>query len=268
MDHYPDEASSESLITMEDDDATTVNGTATPVASPVQVKRCDELKQGESGSLSCQIKELQLPSTRKTIYEAWTLTYNWPTAQMDKRHDILNCTWWLNFPVGEGHVSIIEPKTHYSQKELASVVSAAHEQHPSRTTWSYDEDVEDRLRRLDRPVQEELYRLLRDRTENASNQFRRREYRIVVMTEVHGGDMTDACSRPRGQKRLFHCLRKGKKPMAPHVEYRVILRGSEVKRNDAGWGVYDRYAKPWKLADEAELANARDKYGYQEILDC
>ncbi|KAK7741840.1 hypothetical protein SLS53_004906 [Cytospora paraplurivora] len=268
MDYYPDEASSESLITMEDDDATTINGTATPVSPRVQVKRDDELKYCESGSLSCQTRELQLPATRKTIYEAWTLTYKWPTAQMNKRHDILNCTWWLNFPAGQGHVSTIEPKTHYSQKELASVVSAAREQHPSRTTWSCDEDVEYRLRRLDRPVQEELYRLLRDRTENASNLFRRREYRIVVMTEVHGGEMTDACPRLRGNKRWFHFLRKGKKPIAPHVEYRVILRGSEVKRNDAGWGVYDRYAKPWKLADEAELANARAKDGYQEILDC
>lgn len=164
----------------------------------------------------------------------------------------------------------IEPKTHFDQKELARVVSRIREQHkPWTFSWSgsYDDEVESRLRKLALPVQNELYRLLQDRTRNSSNAFRRREYKLVVLVEVPGGDMTDAGSRIPGDERWIDRLRKRRRLKAPHVEYRVILRGDEVARNDAGWGVYDRYSQPWKIADKVELASVRENNRYQKILD-
>lgn len=165
----------------------------------------------------------------------------------------------------------IEPKTQFDQKELAEVVCCVRDQHKLKLFRSknYDKDVENRLRNLDWTVQDELYKLIRDRTENASNAFRRREYKLVVLLDVPGGEMTDAGTGPQCNKRWCRLMRKLKRTnnKAPQVEYRVILRGNEVLRSDAGWGAYDRYAQPWKLADEAELANAREKSGYQKILN-
>lgn len=168
-----------------------------------------------------------------------------------------------------GRVMSIEPKTQFDQKELAEVVCCVRDAHKPKLfrPGSYDKDVETRLRNLDWSVQDELYKLIRDRTENSSNAFRRREYKLVVLLEVPGGEMTDAGTGPQYNKGWSRMMNKLKRNKAPHVEYRVILRGNEVLSNNAGWGVYDRYAQPWKLADEAELASAREKSGYQEILN-
>lgn len=170
-----------------------------------------------------------------------------------------------------GFVMSVDPKVHFGQEELATVVDCTREQHDARSRLvprSYDGEVERRLRTLNSSVQTELYKLLRDRTENASSAFRRREYKLAVLLEVLGGDMTDAGSEPRGRGSWLDRMRQRMmKPRVPHVEYRLILRGDEVRTNDAGWGLYDRYAKPWKLADEAEMASVREKLGYCKLLD-
>lgn len=163
----------------------------------------------------------------------------------------------------------IEPKTQFGQNELAEVVSCVRGRHKPKLfgSRSYDIDVETRLRKIDWSVQDELYKLIRDRTENSSSSFRRREYKLAVLLEVPGGEMTDAGAGAQCNKAWCKMMRKLKRTKVPHVEYRVILRGNEVLSSDAGWGAYDRYTHPWRLADEAELANAREKSGYQEILN-
>lgn len=168
-----------------------------------------------------------------------------------------------------GRVMSIEPKTQFGQKDLADVVYCARDQYKPGLfePRNYDKGVETRLRNLDWAVQDELYKLIRDRTENASNAFRRREYKLVVLLEVPGGEMTDAGTGVQCNKRWCRMMRKLKGTKAPCVEYRVILRGNEVMSSDPGWRAYDRYSQPWRLADEAELAKAREKSGYQEILD-
>ncbi|KAK7712841.1 hypothetical protein SLS63_012269 [Diaporthe eres] len=166
-------------------------------------------------------------------------------------------------------VMSIEPKTQFGQKELAEVVNLVRDQHKPKLFGprNYNRDVENRLRSLDWTVQDELYKLIRDRSENTSNAFRRREYKLVVLLPVPGGEMTDAGTGKQCNKMWCRMKRKLRRSEAPNVEYRVILRGHEVRSSDAGWGAYDRYAQPWKLADEAELASAREKSGYQEILN-
>lgn len=186
------------------------------------------------------------------------------------------------------------PQTYFEQEDLAAVVDRAKSRYEPLTFVSrdYDGDLERRLRKLDWKVQDELYALIKDRTDHASNSFRRREYKLAVLLEVPGGEMTDAGSSYSqsplpGAKTWMESLsssspsaslspwlnwgsgmrRRRDRKASSHVEYRVVLRGCEVKINDAGWGVYDRYAQPWKLADEAELASVREKSdGYQALL--
>lgn len=179
---------------------------------------------------------------------------------------------WTTTNYEPGEVVATVPQNHFDQAELSATVDRARKQYEPLTFVScdYEGDLERRLRRLDVPVQEELYSLIRDRTENASNSFRRREYKLVVLARVPGGEMTDASSSS-WVSRSLGCVtaRKGRDRRASsHVEYRVILRGSEVKANDAGWGVYSRYSQPWKLADEADLANRNEKGdGYKTLLE-
>lgn len=125
----------------------------------------------------------------------------------------------------------------------------------------YAADLEARLRTLDWKVQDEIYELLGDRVQSSSNAFRRREWRVVVLTEVPGGELTDA---PTGFG-TASCLcnagagagdDRGVNAM-PVTEYRLILRGTETKVNDAGWGYYNRYSRPWKTADEREIGEKR-----------
>jgi len=144
-----------------------------------------------------------------------------------------------------------------------------------------DQDLERRLRRLDWAVQDEIYDLLSDRVQSSSNAFRRRDWKVVVLVEVPGGELTcegsatvkksptkrkwflrnEDGSRRRWVTKLlpFHCLasrergeRKNKKKL-PITEYRLILCGTETKASDEGWGQYNRYSRPWSDIDEKEL---------------
>lgn len=205
----------------------------------------------------------QLPASSKTIYECWSITYCRPRRGTRS---------WLKLGNSEpGNVVSAAPQTHFDQEELTTVVDRARNQYQPLTYASrdYDEHLERRLRRLDWVVQDELCGLIRDRTENASNSFRRREYKLVVLVGVPGGEMTDAGSVSRTKTwsewlswpgSLLGCGRRSRDhKTSSHVEYRVILRGTEVKRNDTGWGLYSRYAQPWKRADEAALASVKGK---------
>lgn len=221
----------------------------------------------------------QLPSSSKNVYEAWTLIYRRPNRRLQGWTKFLWYKFRKTVRTEPGKVLALNPKVHFEQEELSDVINQAKVQYRPRsnrrtsgTSATYDEDVERRLRTLEIPVQDELYKLLRDRAEHASNSYRRREYKLVVLLEVPGGEMTDAGTGPQAvnknkNKRTLRDVWKGKAAVqAPHVEYRVILRGSEVKTNAAGWGIYNRYAQPWRLADEIDVINAREKSGYQELL--
>lgn len=132
----------------------------------------------------------------------------------------------------------------------------------------YAADLERRVRALDWRVQDEIYELLSDRVQSSSNAFRRRDWRVVALTEVPGGELTDA---PTGFRAFGEVKRgwfgfgktrrlsvKAKRwPDMPVTEYRLILRGAETKTNDQGWGHYNRYSRPWRAADEKDIGDRR-----------
>lgn len=137
----------------------------------------------------------------------------------------------------------------------------------------YAADLEQRIRGLDWKVQDEIYDLLSDRVQSSSNAFRRREWRVVVLAQIPGGELTDSptgFSPAAGKKRRWLGLGSGSwtwKEVAgaktkwdsemPVTEYRLILRGTESKANDHGWGYYNRYSRPWRMADEKEIGEKR-----------
>lgn len=130
----------------------------------------------------------------------------------------------------------------------------------------YATDLEARLRGLDWKVQDEIYELLSDRVQSSSTAFRRREWRVVVMSEVPGGEMTDAptghgqvCGGKLRKWKTGKMGRRGPRgvPDMPITEYRLILRGTETKKNEQGWGCYNRYSRPWRAADEKEIGERR-----------
>lgn len=127
----------------------------------------------------------------------------------------------------------------------------------------YAADLEARIRRLDWKVQDEIYELLGDRMQSSSNAFRRRDWRVVVLSEVPGGELTDQPTgfgafdeREKGWKRGGG-MGDGRPHNLPVTEYRLILRGTETRANDQGWGHYNRYSRPWRDADEKELGQRR-----------
>ncbi|KAK4249278.1 hypothetical protein C7999DRAFT_30333 [Corynascus novoguineensis] len=127
----------------------------------------------------------------------------------------------------------------------------------------YAAELERRIRQLDWKVQDEVYELLSDRVQSSSNAFRRREWRVVVLTEVPGGELTDQPTGFQGfgetESRWFSGRdnKKRRQHEMPVTEYRLILRGTETRTNDQGWPHYNRYSRPWRDADEKELGYRR-----------
>ncbi|KAL2266810.1 hypothetical protein VTJ83DRAFT_6162 [Remersonia thermophila] len=149
---------------------------------------------------------------------------------------------------------------------------------PAGSDWAvYAADLEARLRALDWAVQDEIYELLNDRLQSSSTAFRRREWRVVAMSQIPGGELTDAPTGfgygNNGGGKDGERLRKwfaswrwretapeklacGPAEM-PVTEYRLILRGSETRVDDQGWPHYNRYSRPWRAADDKETGDLR-----------
>jgi hypothetical protein len=221
---------------------------------------------------------------------------------------VCGLTLWRQFEREEGSILSVVPNTHFAQDELAATVAlheasvaAAHGRQQQRKKrrlskvqpdqaqgqgmmgvgvggggWEgalYAADLEQRIRGLDWKVQDEIYDLLSDRVQSSSNAFRRREYRVVVMAQIPGGELTDmptAFSPAAGKKRRWLGLGSGSwawnevagaktnwDSEMPVTEYRLILRGTEARTNDQGWGYYNRYSRPWRMADEKEIGEKR-----------
>ncbi|KAK0630396.1 hypothetical protein B0T17DRAFT_616056 [Bombardia bombarda] len=181
--------------------------------------------------VACEKKVYQVPiptnpndTTTTTIqqqpvYESWTITFHARTTRVSEWHHFLGVRWRRRTEAEEAHIVAVVPNAHFSQAELASVCAkdratfaASHPPPPpppppppksnnnttkqssrnSTSETSYNTSLEHRLRKLDWAVQDEIYDLLNDRIQSSSNAFRRREWRVVMLAEVPGGEMTDA----------------------------------------------------------------------------
>lgn len=187
----------------------------------------------------------------------------------------LGICWWRRIETEGARILAVVPNCHFTQEELESVCAAVKEEYSTSSSHGksqisgeteYTADLERRLRKLDWVVQDEIYELINDRTQSSSNAFRRREWKLVMLNEVCGGEITEAL--PVGGQRghqgllgriplLIKLRRRRKSPKMPITEYRLILRGTETKTNDKGWACHNRYSRPWRDVDEKEIGSVK-----------
>ncbi|KAK3376494.1 hypothetical protein B0T24DRAFT_592163 [Lasiosphaeria ovina] len=239
-------------------------------ASPCPAISCSSQLTGPT-----KVFQVPLSGDNKSVLESWTITYHARTKKVSAWYHWLGICWWRRTEAEDSHVLSVVPNAHFSQAELGVVCANDQAQYAAScrkksATAGHGPDLERRLRKLDWKVQDEIYDLLNDRVQSSSNAFRRRDWKVVVLVEVPGGEMTDAAAQAlmapgrthKSQLRRKRLLRplllsRKKRPSMPITEYRLILRGTETKANDEGWGSHNRYSRPWRAVDEKELADKR-----------
>lgn len=119
-----------------------------------------------------------------------------------------------------------------------------------RRARSYENDLDERIQKLPRPVQSELYSLLADREYSSSNRFHRRDWTVVVMEEEYryrfASTECELVQKPRFWKR--------KKEAQRPKQYFFVIRGGDgrVAADDKGMYRARRYGNPWKRVDATE----------------
>ena len=199
----------------------------------------------------------------KSVLESWIITYHAPETKLAGWYQWLGICWWRRIEIEGAHILAVVPNVHFSQDEIAAECAGDKAQYVARGKPSsgYAADLERRLRKLDWAVQDEIYDLINDRIQSSSNAFRRRDWKLVMLTKIPGGEMTDAPTG-RAQHRSRSVLRKlpfckPRIPKMPITEYRLVLRGTETKANNNGWASHNRYSRPWRDVDEKELGEVK-----------
>ncbi|KAM7190860.1 hypothetical protein V8F20_009544 [Naviculisporaceae sp. PSN 640] len=219
-------------------------------------------------------KTFQVPAggdSPKSVLESWVITYHAQEKKVTAWYQWLGICWWRRIEIEGARILAVVPNCHFSQEEMESVCAAARNEYsPPRSReesqvsgdTEYTADLERRLRKLDWVVQDEIYDLINDRIQSSSNSFRRREWKLVVLNEVPGGEITEALSGAgrRGHRRLLDRMfrrRRRKAAELPITEYRLILCGTETKANGEGWACHNRYSRPWQVVDDKEIGDVK-----------
>ncbi|KAK3313117.1 hypothetical protein B0H66DRAFT_569608 [Apodospora peruviana] len=228
--------------------------------------------------LSCKARVFQVPveGDNKSVLESWSITYHAPITKVIGWKQYLGVLWWRHTEIEDARILSVVPNSHFTQEELVRACGIDRAQYTAqgKSESGHAVDLERRLRKLDWTLQDEIYDLINDRIQSSSNAFRRREWKLVMLTEVLGGEMTDVYMGGSGQQQQqrrgrwgtgrkligrFGISEKRKLPKMPISEYRMILRGTETKANDAGWAYHNRYSRPWRNVDEKEIGEIRGR---------
>ncbi|KAK3942547.1 hypothetical protein QBC46DRAFT_339497 [Diplogelasinospora grovesii] len=152
----------------------------------------------------------------------------------------------------------------YEQSELMSMHLAAlgEFQAKNKRCWvsrvlrcgkskTYEQDLDERCRKLPKFAQDRINGLLLDRTRTSSTRHRSRTWTVVVMRKQLCHRFSSAT--PEVVKR--HKVRFWKNPPEPMLEYFVVIRGSETKActDPRGFTVPEPHSNPWRDVDEAEF---------------
>lgn len=195
------------------------------------------------------------------VYEAWILYRSPDTRDIITRTKICGIKVWSEYEDNEGFVtSRTEPR---EQDDLKSTTLAAVEQYhadtkrclPSRLVRgrpkTYEQHLDNRIRKLPTTIQTEINRLLSDREVASSNRFHRRDWTVVMMREqLHYRFASAAYQEVKKHNMRFWKNKDGKQP----VEYFVVLKGGEgmVATDDKGLRTPRRHGNPWKTVDDEE----------------
>lgn len=143
-------------------------------------------------------------------------------------------------------VTTLTAENFYTQAELKDLYAESRQDHNASTAPKnklaptmknpYENTLERRLRDLDDSVQRQMEYLIYTRAEANSTSEHRREYRIVCLREVPGGqsltgyEPTTRAVRPR---KTWYRPWVWEKP--DRMEYRVVVEGTEVKETKTKW---------------------------------
>lgn len=192
----------------------------------------------------------------KTVYEAWEITYSDDTMEWNTWNVFCGINFgvkWKSLDDGRLYVS---PLPSYGQGELEDMHEDAIRQYEAKGRKkgkSYNQDIANRVFKLDLDIYKRLQQLIDDKQRSANRMsYHRREWRVVVF-EAGEYQITDAL--PERKKSLIRRRRK-----SPQVQrWFFILRGEEVKstKEDGGWRLFNRYSNPWWRADAHESRSER-----------
>lgn len=196
--------------------------------------------------------------TSQPVYEAWVLCMSHETD-----HEVTKLTS-CGFDIVSAHDEekpfVVSRTETYEQQELSDMALASVNGYHAANkrgfaarllrgrAKTYEQDLDERLRKLPVSLQSNLNGLLRNREEATSNRFRRRDWTVVMMREQYRYRFANATPEPVKKKGLL----KGKDPR--RVEYLFVIRGAEgrVAADDKGMYQPREFGNPWKRVDEEE----------------
>lgn len=196
--------------------------------------------------------------TSQPVYEAWVLCMS-----HENDHEVTKLTS-CGFDILSAHDEerpfVVSRTENYEQQELTDMAlssvnsyHAAHKRSFAARLFrgkpkTYEQDLDERLRKLPVSLQSNLNGLLRNREEATSNRFRRRDWTVVMMREQYRYRFANAAPEPVKKKGFF----KGKD--SRRVEYLFVIRGAEgrVAADDKGLYQPREFGNPWKRVDEEE----------------
>ncbi|KAG6356425.1 hypothetical protein INS49_015813 [Diaporthe citri] len=196
--------------------------------------------------------------TSQPVYEAWVLCMS-----HENDHEVTKLTS-CGFDILSAHDEerpfVVSRTEAYEQQELSGMTLASvNSYHAANKRGfaarllrgrpkTYEQDLDERLRKLPVSLQSNLNGLLRNREEATSNRFRRRDWTVAMMREQYRYRFASAAPEPVKKKGLW----KGKD--SRRVEYLFVIRGAEgrVAADDKGMYQPREFGNPWKRVDEEE----------------
>lgn len=199
--------------------------------------------------------------TSQPVYEAWVLCMSHENDYEVTK--LTSCGFDILSTHDEERPFVVSRTEAYEQQEmgdmtLASVNSyhAANKRGFAARLFrgkpkTYEQDLDERLRRLPVSLQSNLNGLLRNREEATSNRFRRRDWTVAMMREQYRYRFANAAPEPVRKK---GGLWKKGKDSSRRVEYLFVIRGAEgrVAADDRGMYQPREFGNPWKRVDEEE----------------
>lgn len=192
--------------------------------------------------------------TSQPVYEAWILCMSHETGHEVTK--VRSCGIDIMSSHDEERPFVVSRTETYEQQELSDMALASVSSYHAANKRgfaarlfrgkpkTYEQDLDERLRRLPLSLQSNLNGLLRNREEATSNRFRRRDWTVVMMREQYRYRFATAAPEP--------VKKKGKDPR--RTEFLFVIRGSEgkVAADDRGMYRPREFGNPWKRVDEAE----------------
>ncbi|KAI1854890.1 hypothetical protein JX265_002529 [Neoarthrinium moseri] len=198
----------------------------------------------------------------KVVYEAWEIvalpdTQVWHTW---KRCMGINFgVTWRSVP--DGFVRLT-PLMAFEQGELIDMIDNARQSHAAKDAKAdekaYDQDLANRVSKLDNDIYNRLQRLLDDKTfETNLNPRRQREWTIALLTEE---ELQMTAMAPERKKRgIFRWSREE----TAADRWFVVIKGEETKSSKAGWVRHDQFTNPWRKVDRHDLMEIRHERNRQ-----